>query len=285
MIDPQALLNWEFAEVVQTCTRKDMAIYALGIGLGTDPMDEGQLQFVREEDNLGFPTMPVVMCRPPSWAADPRSGINRTMIVHGEQGLEVLRPLPADGRFRARNRITDVVDKGAGKGAVIYSENTIVDDASGELVARLWQSTFARADGGFGGRPEALRTPHRLPDRPVDMSCELPTFANQALFYRLSGDRNPLHSHPEAGHRAGFERPILHGLCTYGVAAHAVLRSFCGYDPLKLTGLDVRFSAPVFPGETIRVEMWRDGMIVSFRAFVVPRGVKVLDSGRAVLAG
>ena len=284
MIDQQTLLNWNFQDVVETYARRDMAIYALGIGLGTDPMDEGQLRFVREEDNLGFPTMPVAMCRGPSWAADPRSGINRAMIVHGEQGLELLRPFPAEGRFRARNRITHVVDKGAGKGAVIYAENTLLDDTTGEPIARLWQSTFARADGGFGGSPEAPRTPHRLPDRPADATCELPTFVNQALFYRLSGDRNPLHSHPEAGRRAGFDRPILHGLCSYGIAAHAVLRSFCDYDPLKLRGVDVRFSAPVFPGETIRVEMWRDGAVVSFRAFAAARGAKVLDNGRAILA-
>lgn len=284
MIDPQILLDWPFPDVVATYARRDMAIYALGIGLGADPLDEAQLRFVREEDNLGFPTMPVAMCWGPSWAADPRAGVNRAMIVHGEQGLRLLRPMPAEGRFRLRSRITHVVDKGAGKGAVIYAESTLVDDASGETIAELWRSTFARADGGFGGLPQAPRTPHALPDRAPDAEVELPTTPQQALLYRLSGDRNPLHSHPEAGRRAGFDRPILHGLCTYGIAAHAVLRCFCDYDPARLTGFDVRFSAPVFPGESIAVEMWRDGGIVSFRAFVRSRGAKVLDNGRAVLA-
>lgn len=286
MIDPQRLLDWRFEEAVQAYTERDTTIYNLGVGLGADPMDEGQLRFVTiEKDLLAFPTMAVVLARPPSISADPRSGINRTMVVHGEQGLELLRPLAPAGRVRSTARVSAVVDKGPGKGAVIYVESTLHDDATGEPVARLWSSTFARADGGFGGSPEAPRTPHRLPEgRAPDMVCDLPTFANQALLYRLNGDLNPLHSDPATARRAGFERPILHGLCTYGVCAHAVLRSVCGYDPARLRGFDVRFSAPVIPGETITVEMWRDGEIVSFRAFVRARNAKVVDNGRAVIA-
>jgi acyl dehydratase len=188
---------------------------------------------------------------------------------------------------RGRARVAAVVDKGAGKGAVIYVESTLSDDASGEPIARLWSATFARADGGFGGSSESPRTPHRLPEggRAPDAVCDLPTFANQALLYRLNGDLNPLHSDPATAKRAGFERPILHGLCTYGLTAHAVLRSFCGYDPARLRGFDLRFSAPVIPGETVSVEMWRDGEVVSFRAFVRARNAKVVDNGRAVIAG
>ena len=285
MIDPKSLLDWTFEDVIHDYTRRDAAIYALGIGLGTDPMDEGQLRFVREEDNLAFPTLPVVLCRGVNWASDPRSGIDYALVVHGEQGVTLHAPLPAEGSLRGRHRITAVVDKGAGKGAVIYAEATLSSKATGEVVATLWRSVFARGNGGFGGAAVAPRSPHRVPDRAPDAVCELPTFLNQALFYRLSGDRNPLHSHPEAGRRAGFDRPILHGLCSYGVAAHAVLRSFCGYDPARLRAFDVRFSAPVFPGESLSVEMWRDGEVVSFRAFVAARGAKVLDNGKAVIAG
>ena len=283
MIDPQALRHWPFETVVQSYTRRDMALYALGVGFGADPMDPGQLRFVREEDNLGVPTMPACMCLGPSWAADLRSGVDRAMIVHGEQGLELLRPMPAAGRFRSLMRITDIVDKGPGRGAVVYAESTLVDDESGEPVARLWRSTFARGDGGFGGDPTPPRAPHPLPDRAPDHRCALPTFPNQALLYRFNGDLNPLHSHPEAGRAAGFDRPILHGLCTYGLVGHAVLRTFCDYDPARLRALDVRFSAPVFPGETVTVDLWRDGAVVSLRAIAGPRAAKVIDNGRALL--
>lgn len=284
MIDPQALLDWPFEEIVQTITRRDTALYALGVGYGADPMDEGQLRFVREEDNLGVPTMPACLCLSPPWSADPRSGVDRAMIVHGEQGLELLRPMPASGRFRSLTRITDVVDKGPGRGAIVYAVNTLIDDATDEPIAHLWRSTFARADGGFGGASVPPRTPHRLPNRAPDQRCDLPTFPNQALLYRFNGDLNPLHSHPDAGRAAAFDRPILHGLCTYGLVGHAVLRTYCDYDPTGLHSLDVRFSAPVFPGETVTVEFWREGDEVSFRATVASRGAKVIDNGRARLA-
>lgn len=284
MIDPKALLDWPFETVVQTYTRRDMALYALGVGFGADPLDLDQLRFVREEDNLGVPTMPACMCLGPSWAADPRSGVNRAMIVHGEQGLELLKPMPARGRFRSLSRITHVVDKGPGRGAIIYAASTLMDDEFGEPVAHLWRSTFARADGGFGGNPAQPRTPHKLPDRAPDRRCTLPTFLNQALIYRFSGDLNPLHSHPDAGRAAGFDRPILHGLATYGLVGHAILRTYCDYDPARLRAIDVRFSAPVFPGEAVTVDLWREDDVVSFRASVEARGAKVIDNGKARLA-
>jgi len=283
MLDPKTLLDWPFKEIVQTYTRRDMALYALGVGYGADPIDEGQLRFVREEDNCGVPTMPACMCLSPPWSADPRSGVNRTMIVHGEQGLELLRPMPASGTFRSLTRITDIVDKGPGRGAVVYAASTLIDDATDEPVAHLWRSTVARADGGFGGSPVPPRVPHKLPDRAPDTTCTLPTFPNQALLYRANGDLNPLHSHPDAARAAGFDRPILHGLATYGLVGHAVLRAYCNYDPSRLRALDVRFSAPVYPGEIVTVDLWRDAETVSFRAVVEARATKVIDNGKALL--
>jgi len=285
MIVERTLLDWPFVDVVQDLSRRDAAIYALGVGLGADPLDEGQLRFVRQEDNDAFPTLPVVLCRGALWPADPRSGIDYTKLVHGEQGLELMRPFPVEGRMRARERIVAVVDKGESKGAVVYSENLIVHDDTGEPLARTWRSLFARANGGFGGTAIAPRTPHILPDRTPDIVCDLPTFANQALLYRLNGDLNPLHSNPASARKSGFDLPILHGLCSYGIAAHAVLRNYCGYDPARLRAIDVRFSAPVFPGEALSIELWLDGATVSFRAFVRARGAKVLDNGRAVIDG
>jgi acyl dehydratase len=202
--------------------------------------------------------------------------------VHGEQGLVLHAPVAPHGTVIGRNRVVDVADKGEGKGALVYSINEISDKASGRLLATLMQTTFCRADGGFGG---AVRRetppPHALPARAPDVTCDLATRPEMALIYRLSGDVNPLHADPEFAKAGGFPRPILHGLATFGVAGHALLKSVCGYDPARLTAMAGRFSAPVFPGETIRTEIWRDGPVVSFRARVVERDVVAINNGRA----
>lgn len=203
--------------------------------------------------------------------------------MQGEQGLELFDPLPPEGRIRGRSRITHVVDKGAGRGAIIHHETEMFDDASGRKLARRWAAAFARGDGGFGGSPASPNPLHALPARPPDAVVELPTLPNAALLYRLNGDMAPIHANPAAARRAGFERPILHGLCTYAVAAHAVIRAFRDYDSTALRSLAARFSAPLFPGETIAFELWRDAHIISFRALVRARGAKVLDNGRAVI--
>ncbi len=174
-----------------------------------------------------------------------------------------------------------MIDKGEGKGALVYSERKVTDKASGELLATLTQTTFCRADGGFGGPPREAPAPHPLPERAPDLVCDLPTRPEMALIYRLSGDVNPLHAEPEFAKAAGFPRPILHGLATFGVAGHALLKSVCGYDPARLAAMAGRFSAPVYPGETIRTEIWRDGKVVSFRARVLERDVVAINNGRA----
>ena len=156
-----------------------------------------------------------------------------------------------------RTRILDVVDKGEGKGALVFSERQISDKASGRLLATLTQTTFCRADGGFGGPKRDTPPPHALPERAPDFTCDLSTRPEMALIYRLCGDMNPLHVDPDFAKAAGFPRPVLHGLATFGVAGHALLKTVCGYDPARLTAMAGRFSAPVFPGETIRTEFWR----------------------------
>jgi acyl dehydratase len=180
--------------------------------------------------------------------------------------------------------VVDVIDKGAEKGAVVYSERVIADKASGERIATLHHTTFCRADGGFGGPPRQQRTVDPVPERAPDLVCDLPTRPEMALIYRLSADPNPLHADPAVAKAAGYPRPILHGLATYGVAGHALLKTLCGYDPAKLTAMACRFTAPVFPGETIRTEIWRDGSVVSFRVRVVERDVVVINNGRAEIA-
>jgi acyl dehydratase len=181
--------------------------------------------------------------------------------------------------------LTHCLDKGPGKGAVLVGETVLRDKASGEKLVTLISSTFARADGGFGGPNEGGPEPHVVPTRAPDTEVAIKTNPNQALIYRLSGDRNPLHADPNFAKAAGFDRPILHGLCTYGVTCRAVLSAYCGFDPTLIRGHDVRFSAPVFPGETIVTRMWKDGNIVSFEASVAERpGVTVIKNGKCTLA-
>jgi acyl dehydratase len=277
-------MGWPFQDVVQSYTAKDTMLYALGIGLGADPMDERQLRFVYERDLKAFPTMAVVLGHPGAWSANPATGIERTMVVHGEQALTLYRPLPPAGTLRARERVLGVIDKGEGRGALIYTERRILDHETGEPVATLNSTSFARANGGFGGPTGPVREPHALPRTAPDVVVDMPTFPQQALLYRLNADMNPLHSDPEVARKAGYPRPILHGLATYGVAAHAVLKTFCGYDPARLKAFQLRFSAPVYPGETISVELWKMGDTVSFRALVRSREAKVVDNGRAIVA-
>jgi acyl dehydratase len=182
-----------------------------------------------------------------------------------------------------KTRVLEIVDKGPGKGAVLYSERTIVDKASGAPMATIVQTTFCRADGGFGGPPREQRPVHPIPERAPDLVCDLPTRPEMALIYRLSADPNPLHADPAVARAAGFPRPILHGLGTFGVAGHGILKAFCDYDPARLTAIAGRFSAPVFPGESIRTELWRDGSTVSFRARVLERDVVAINNGRATV--
>jgi acyl dehydratase len=174
-----------------------------------------------------------------------------------------------------------VIATGEGKGALILQERTVHDKSTGDLLATLTSTTFARGDGGIGGGGGPGKPVHQLPDRDPDMSVDMTTHDNQALIYRLSGDYNPLHADPKVARGGGFDKPILHGLCTLGIASHAILQSQCSYDPAKFKTLDLRFSSPVYPGETIRTEMWRDDNIVSFRSRVVERDIVVLNNGRA----
>lgn len=284
-IDYATLKAWTLPQTEQHWAWQDSALYALGVGLGHDSLDEDQLAFVYEKAMKALPTMPVVLGNNSFWLRDPGTGVDWKRVVHGEERLERHASVPVEGVFSSTLTVEEIIDKGPGKGALILSRRDVFEVRSGTHLATVRRTTFARGDGGFGGPSGPAPAPHRLPeDRPPDRVCDLPTEPDQALVYRLNGDFNPLHADPQVAREAGFERPILHGLCTFGVAGHAVLKSFCGYDPSRLRRFDVRFSAPVFPGETIRTEMWRDGAIVSFRARAVERDIVVLNNGLAELA-
>jgi acyl dehydratase len=280
-IDYDKLMAWRIPETRQRYSARDTMLYALGVGLGADPLDERQLRFVYEKELQTLPTYPVVLGYPGFWLNDPATGVDCVRLVHGEQGLRIHRLPPPEGEVIGTTRVTGIVDKGHGKGALIYTGREIRDATSGELLCSLTSTTFCRADGGFGGPAGPAPPMHPLPERAPDAVCELPTLSRAALIYRLSGDYNPLHAEPSVARAAGFERPILHGLCTFGVAGHAILKSVCDYDPTRVISINVRFSSPVYPGETIRTEIWRDGGIVSFRARAIERNVMVLNNGCA----
>ena len=277
-IDYDKIKNWPFPEIEQTYTEKDSMLYALGVGYGHDPMDEAQLQYVYEKNLRVAPTMPVVMGHPGFWMMNPETGIDWVKIVHGEQALRIHRSIPVSGTVVGRTRVKAIVDKGKDKGALVYLERSIAEKTSGAVLATLDHVTFCRGDGGIGKSDPPAPPPPVLPGGAPEASCDLPTLPQAALIYRLCADPNPLHADPAVAKAAGFSRPILHGLCTFGVAGHAVLKTFCSYDPAKLTALSVRFSAPVFPGETIRTEMWSKNDTVLFRSRVLGRDVVVLNN-------
>ncbi len=278
MIDYDRLMAYPIPEVRQRLTQRDCILYALSVGLGADPLDVRQLDFVDHHRRLrAMPSLALVLGHPGFWVAGD-TGIDAVRVVHGEQSITLHGPLPTEGEIVGRTRVTGLVDKGPGRGALMYTAKDVFDSA-GRLLATTDSTTFMRGDGGFGGPAGPVKPPHPAPEGAPDMTVDLPTRPEQALYYRLNGDDNPLHADPEVAARAGFPRPILHGLCTMGVVVHALLRALCDYDPAALRSVGLRFSAPVFPGETIRTEVWRGG---GFRARVLERDVVVVSNGLAV---
>jgi acyl dehydratase len=280
-IDYDHLMTMQVEPAEQAYEPKDCMLYALGVGLGRDPLNDDELAFVYEKNLKVLPTMATVLGHTGSLAQRSDTGINWLMVVNGEQGFTLYRPLAGRGVVIGRTKIVEVIDKGAGKGALILTEREISDKTTGAPIATVTQTIFCRGDGGFGGPPRPAPPLHPIPTRAPDVVCDLGTRPEMALIYRLSGDYNPLHAEPAFAKAAGYERPILHGLGTFGVSGHALLKTICGYDPARLVSFAGRFSAPVLPGETIRTEMWQDGAIVSFRARVLERDVVAINNGRA----
>jgi acyl dehydratase len=276
-------------EVEQTYDTRHVMLYALGVGVGSDPLDEGQLRFVYDRGLVALPTLADVLAYPPMWIDEPRFGLDWGRLVHGGQSLVVRAPLPVAATVVGRTRVAAVVDKG--RGALIVLERTLHDRADGRLLAENRMTLMARGDGGFSELPDngppggdAFSTePVVLPQRAPDRVVERATLPQAALLYRLVADPNPLHADPQAARAAGFDRPVLHGMCAYGMAAHAILRAFCDDDPSRLESIALRFSAPVFPGDTLAFSFWRDGSEIRFRAVVADRAATVLDQGAAKL--
>ena len=269
---------------------KDVMLYALGVGMGRDPLDEKELSFVYENNGLKVvPTFASVINRgeaPPERQRMPqKSNINFMMVVDGERRITIHKPLPPKCEVIADERYLDILDKGEGKGAVLIQERKVREAGSGEPLFTIVSSIFARGDGGFGGKPQGGPQLHEIPSRAPDLVKDVDTRPDQAFLYALSGDRNPLHRDPAFAKMVGFPRPILHGLCSYGTACRAVLSTLAEHQPERITQFDVRFSKPVFPGETLMVELWQDGGTISYRASVKERpGTVVLNNGLCLLA-
>lgn len=282
---PEKLIGRRFEPVEHAFDESDAQLYALGLGFGMDPEDIGQLRFVYEGAGGSplkvVPTFANVLGYPGFWAREPDTGIDWRRLVHAEQEILLHRELPARGRMTGANRVSAIWDRGAGKGALMQQVREVHDRLSGEPVATVTQLTLLRGNGGCGNAGGGANppAPHPVPERPADVVCDLPSSGQAALIYRLCGDRNPLHADPAVATAAGFERPILHGMATMGIAAHAVLRGLLAYDTAAIKRMKVRFSAPAFPGETFRTELWRDDRIVSFRTSSLERGVVVLNNG------
>ncbi len=276
------LFDYPFPEVEQSYGPRDCMLYALGVGFGADPLDGAELPFVFEEPELKvLPSMAAVLAGPGFWARDPAAGLDWRRFLHVEQEVVLHRPLPASGTIHARARITRIADKGEGKGALIFLERVLRDGEGPVATVRV--VNLARGNGGCGGDAGPTPQPHPLPERCPDHAFETEIDARAALIYRLSGDPNPLHADPQIARQAGFSRPILHGLCSFGIATRAVLATFCAYEPARLASIGLRFTAPVYPGERLKFHLWRDSDVVSFRAIVPQRDVVVLDHGRAEL--
>lgn len=263
-------------------TERDTMLYALAVGMGRDPHDADELPFVYEKELKAVPSLATVV----AWGAGVPTadlGLDYKLVLHGEEEIVFHRPMPAAARLSVDSSIVEVYDKGAGKGAVIHRRMVLNDAADGRPIATINRFPFARGDGGRGGATSGAPIPHQVPGRAPDVSVSYSSRPEQAALYRLCGDRNPLHIDPVIAASAGFKVPILHGLANYGVTCRAVLATWCDYDPTRILSHAVRFSAPFYPGETLRIDMWRDGDVVSFEAKAVERGLTVIKNGKTVI--
>lgn len=281
-INYDALMAASLSDIPIHYDEKDAVLYALGVGFGSDPLDPRELPYVYEQ--RGPHTVPTFasMLFPELILLE--SGCDIRQVLHRTQSLELFRPLPPAGNFLINQRVVNVIDRGAGKGAEIEIESELRRRSDDTVICNLVNRLIARADGGFGGPPPIIRQRHKIPDREPDLVCDLSTRPDQALLFRLSGDLNPLHVDPLIAREAGFDAPLLHGRCTYGVACHAVLKTVCEYDFTLISGFDARFSSPVFPGDIVTTEMWQDRNIVSFRCKVNARNAVVINNGKCTLA-
>lgn len=282
-LDLQKLLNFPIPQTRHDYDQRDVILYALGVGAGL-AADIDETHFLYERNLQALPTLALVLGASGFWPMDPASGLDWLNILHGEQQLKLFEPMATSGTLVGDTKITDLADKGPGKAALIRTHKKL-RTPSGRLVAEETALLVVRGGGGFGGRrdmpSDTLASP---PNRDSDFEIVLPTSPAQAAIYRQSGDRNPLHIDHSIARKAGFDRPILHGLSTMGVVARALIHGCCDGRAADLRDISLRFTAPVYPGETIRTQIWREATGIHFRADSVERGIRVIDYGLAMLA-
>ena len=283
-LDYDRLKHWPIEKTTQRYTSRDTILYALGVGAAmTNPLAADDLAFVYEKQLQALPTFAAILAGNQDWIGRAETGIDVNRVLHGEQFLTVHQPLPPDGDVYGLESVVEIYDKGAAKGAVMYVSRKIYDAHTDVLLATAGYSIFMRGNGGQGGAMSGQPMPFALPeDRAADASIDLYTRPEQGVIYRLSGDSNPLHIDPALAQAAGFDRPILHGMCSYGIACRAVLKLRCNSTAACLTTFNLRFATPVYPGETLRTEIWDiDAGAVGFRVRAVERDVIVLNNGYA----
>lgn len=276
-VNVDVVRNWTAGPIVERYDASRTILYALGAGARPEGRD---IHYVYEKDLRAIPTLAAVLASEGFWLQDPRTGVDWAQIVHGAQSLEMHRPLPPTGELIGTMKVDALVDRGADKGAVIHYTRRLTDAATGDLVATAGLTVMLRGDGGFGESTGELPAPHAMPEGEPDLSFTIDTRIEQAAIYRLSGDLNPLHIDPDFARRVGLEKPILHGLCSYAIAARAAIDALCDGEPERLVRFDARFSAPVYSGDTLVTDFWREGDgQAAFRVRVPERGMVVLNNG------
>ena len=278
----EKVMATETLDLQRTYSDTESMLYAQSVGFGRDPVDRNELPYVYEQGS-SLKTVPTLASAIVPDMFPPDLGWDYSQVLHVEQRLQLYRPMPPAAELLLDKRVAAVFDRGATRGAMFLFEveGRLAKDDTALFTAGA--TVIARGDGGFGGPSGKGAAPHRVPRREPDLSCDTPTRSDQSLLFRLNGDRNPLHADPDTAMSAGFSIPILHGLCTYGIACRAVLQTICNYDHTLIEGFDARFSLPVLPGDTITTDMWQDGNIVSFQCSVRERKTIVLRNGKCTL--
>lgn len=273
--NPQALLDYRFSDIKQSYVEKDAILYALGLGLGANPLDEEELAYLIETRLKVLPTFSVTLSTPGMWIKNPEFGVNFTKLVHSAQATQFHSPLKTFANVISTPYVKAIYDRGPERGALCIIERDILDADDGTKYSTVTQTLMLREDGGFGGEIPPQSKKVVMPGRPADKNLCIETSTRQALIYRLCGDWNPLHAEPEVAKKAGFSKPILQGLASYGIAGWALIKS----GAKDLSSLSCRFCGVVMPGDKLDFFIWKTDKSYLFEAYVGDR--RVLDQGLA----
>jgi acyl dehydratase len=276
----ESLMGYPIPVVRGRYEQKEAILYALSVGAG-EWLGQGAASFLTESAGpLVLPSLCLVLGHPGFWISDPATTADWRRNLHAEERFTIHAPLPAAAEIVGTTRIVDIVDKGTAKGALLYTEKTITNAQTGQLLAVVQRTQMLRGDGGYDGPSGPVRPAPSEPVGEPDIVRIVKTAKHQAFLYRLNGDPNPLHTDPEVAKSAGFEQPILHGLCTFGIAATAALFELAGGVPERIRSFGARFTSPVYPGETLQVELWHSGHV---RVRVVERDIIALNHGHVTI--